>query len=116
MAPNSVRQIATAAKYELLKYLRGRRLLAIVLLTIIVSAIFLIVPPAIGSHYPKDATQFTLNMFGFLGILSILSATFLPLTRSFPSTNQKPGTSCFQTRSGRQRSFSASSSQARSCL
>jgi len=76
MAPNSVRQIATVAKYELLKYLRGRRLLAIVLLTIIVSAIFLIVPPAIGSQYPKDPTQFTLNMLGFLGILSILSATF----------------------------------------
>jgi len=76
MAPNSARQIATAAKYELLKYLRGRRLLAIVLLTIIVSAIFLIVPPAIGSQYPKDPKEFTINILSFLGILSILSATF----------------------------------------
>jgi len=76
MAPNSVRQIATVAKYELLKYLRGRRLLAIVLLTIIISAIFLIVPPAIGSQYPKDPTLFTVNVLSFLGILSILSATF----------------------------------------
>lgn len=76
MAPSSVRQIGTVVKYELLKYLRGRRLLAIVLLTIIISAIFLIVPPAIGSEYPKDPKQFILNMLGFLGILSILSATF----------------------------------------
>ncbi|HYA33090.1 MAG TPA: ABC transporter permease [Candidatus Bathyarchaeia archaeon] len=75
-APNSVRQIATVTKYELLKYLRGRRLLAIVLLTIIVSAIFLIVPPAIGSQYPSDPKEFTINMLSFLGILSILSATF----------------------------------------
>ena len=63
-------------------------MLAIVLLTVIISAIFLIVPPAVGSQYPKDPTRFTLNMLGFLGtggavsasiavpILSILSATF----------------------------------------
>ncbi len=76
MAPNSVRQIATVVKYELLKYLRGRRLLAIVLLTIIISAIFLIVPPAIGTAYPKDPKQFTVNMLSFLSILAILSATF----------------------------------------
>ena len=76
MAPNSLRQIATVTKYELLKYLRGRRLLAIVLLTIIISAIFLIVPPAIGSAYSKDPKEFTVNMLSFLSILAILSATF----------------------------------------
>ena len=76
MAPNSVRQIATVAKYELLKYLRGRRLLAIVLLTIIISAIFLIVPPAIGTAYPKDPTDFITRVLSFLSVLSILSATF----------------------------------------
>ena len=76
MAPTSARQIATVTKYELLKYLHGRRLLAIVLLTIIVSAIFLIVPPAIGSQYPKDPKEFTINILSFLSILSILSATF----------------------------------------
>lgn len=76
MAPNSVRQIATVAKYELLKYLLGRRLLAVVLLTVLISAIFLVVPPAIGSAYSSDPKQFTLNMLSFLGILSILSATF----------------------------------------
>jgi ABC-type transport system involved in multi-copper enzyme maturation permease subunit len=75
MAPNSARQIVTVATYELLKYLRGRRLLAIVLLTVIISAIFLVVPPAIGSAYPKDPKDFTVGMLGFLGILSILSAT-----------------------------------------
>lgn len=76
MAPNSARQIATVATYELLKYLRGRRLLAIVLLTVIISAIFLVVPPAVGAAYPKDPQEFTTNMLRFLGILSILSATF----------------------------------------
>src|SRR5674536_382922 len=76
MVPSSLRQIATVTKYELLKYLRGRRLLAIVLLTIIISAIFLVVPPAIGSAYEKDPKEFTVNMLSFLSILAILSATF----------------------------------------
>jgi hypothetical protein len=51
-------------------------LLAIVVLTIIISAIFLIVPPAIGSDYSKDPKEFTVNMLSFLSILAILSATF----------------------------------------
>jgi len=76
MAPSDVRQIATVTKYELFKYLRGRRLLAIVLLTVIVSAIFLVVPPVTGSQYAKDPTDFITSMFQFLGVLSILSATF----------------------------------------
>jgi len=76
MRPNIIRQIAIVARYELLKYLRGRRLLAIVLLTVIVSAIFLVVPPAIGSQYSKDPTEFVTNTLQFLSVLSILSATF----------------------------------------
>jgi ABC-2 type transport system permease protein len=76
MRPNRIRQIGIVTRYELLKYLRGRRLLAIVLLTVIVSAIFLVVPPAIGSQYSKDPTDFITNTLQFLSVLSILSATF----------------------------------------
>ena len=54
MAPNDVHQIWTVTKYELVKYLRGRRLLAIILLTVLVSAIFLVVPPAIGSQVLQE--------------------------------------------------------------
>jgi ABC-2 type transport system permease protein len=76
MRPNRIRQIGIVTRYELLKYLRGRRLLAIILLTVIVSAIFLVVPPAIGSQYSKDPTDFVTNTLQFLSVLSILSATF----------------------------------------
>ena len=76
MRPNQIRQIGIVTRYELLKYLRGRRLLAIILLTVIISGIFLVVPPAIGSQYSKDPTDFVMNMLRFLGVLSILSATF----------------------------------------
>lgn len=76
MAPNSARQTVTVATYELLKYLRGRRLLAIVLLTVTISAIFLVVPRAVRSAYPTDPKEFAVDMLSYLGILSILSATF----------------------------------------
>ena len=76
MRPNRIRQIGIVTRYELLKYLRGRRLLAIVLLTVIISALFLVVPPAVGSPYYKDPTDFMTTVLQFLGVLSVLSATF----------------------------------------
>jgi len=76
MAPGSAQQIGTVMRYELLKYLLGWRLLAIVLLTVLMSAIFLVVPPAIGSAYPSDPKVFVKNMLSFLLVLSVLSATF----------------------------------------
>jgi len=66
VAPRAVYQIKSVAKYELIKYFRGR-LLAILVLTAVISAILLIVPRAVGSQYPNDPTQFTLHMLGFLG-------------------------------------------------
>jgi ABC-2 type transport system permease protein len=76
MRPTTARQVAIVARYELLKYLRGRRLPAIVLLTAIIGAIYIVVPPAIGSQYLKDPIEFITDQLGFLGILSVLSATF----------------------------------------
>ena len=67
MTPNDAYQIGVVTQYELLKFLHGRRLLTILLLTIIISATLLIVPLVVGSQYPTDPTQFTLNMLGFLG-------------------------------------------------
>lgn len=76
MRPNRIRQIAIVARYELLKYLRGRRLLAIVLLTVTINAVYLVVPPATGSQYSKDPTEFITDTLGFLGVFCVLSATF----------------------------------------
>jgi ABC-2 type transport system permease protein len=76
MAPSSARQIATVAKYELLKYLRGWRLLVLVLLILINSAIWLIVPSYLGVDFPTDPKVFVINIISFLGVVCILSATF----------------------------------------
>jgi ABC-2 type transport system permease protein len=71
-----VRQIGTITKYRLIRYRRGRRLLAIILLTVIISALFLVVPPVVRAPYNKDPTGFIADMLPFLGVLSVLSATF----------------------------------------
>jgi ABC-2 type transport system permease protein len=50
-------------------------LIAILLLTVFVNAIYLVVPPATGSQYAKDPTAFITDTLGFLGVMLILSAT-----------------------------------------
>jgi len=76
MAPRDVRQIGTVTKYELVKYLRGRRLLAIILLTVIVRAFILVVPPAVGAPFDKDPTEFITTVLHFVVALVVLGATF----------------------------------------
>jgi ABC-2 type transport system permease protein len=51
-------------------------LIAILLLTVFVNAIYLVVPPATGSQYSTDPIAFMTDTLGFVGVLSILSATF----------------------------------------
>ena len=75
-APSDVRQIGTVTKYELIKYLRGRRLLAIILLTVITSALILVVPPAAGAPFDKDPTDFITTVLHFVVALLVLSTTF----------------------------------------
>ena len=69
-------QIGIITKYELIKYLRGRRLLAIILLTVITSALILVVPPAVGASFDKDPTDFITTVLHFVVALLVLSATF----------------------------------------
>jgi len=76
MPPSDLRQMAVVTKYELLKYLRSRRLLIIVALLAIILILNLVLPPTIGSGYDPDPTTFTSTMLGEIGILIVLLATF----------------------------------------
>jgi len=49
--PSDLRQMAVVTKYELLKYLRSKRLLIIGALLAILLILNLVVPPTIGSGY-----------------------------------------------------------------
>ncbi len=74
--PNDFHQFYIVTRYELLKYLRGKRLLIILIILGIVACLNLLLPPALGHDYPTDALKFANSFIGFSSILIILCATF----------------------------------------
>ena len=67
-------QLATIMRYEMLKFLRGKKFYIMLAIMGIIAAAFIIVPPALGESYP-DATG-TIEFFSqFTSILIILIAT-----------------------------------------
>jgi ABC-2 type transport system permease protein len=91
MAPGDVNQVGTVVKYELLKYLRSRRLFILLIIIVLINSLFLVIPPATGSEYPKDPTAFTQNMLGFVNLLIIISATFFGADAIVAEFEQKTG-------------------------
>jgi len=91
MAPGDVNQVGTVVKYELLKYLRSRRLFILLIIIVLINSLFLVIPPATGSEYPKDPTAFTQNMLGFVNLLIIISATFFGADAIVSEFEQKTG-------------------------
>ena len=91
MPPSDLRQMAVVTKYELLKYLRGRRLLIILALLAIILILNLVVPPTIGSGYDPDPTTFTSGMLTEIGILIVLCATFFGADAIVSEFEQKTG-------------------------
>ncbi len=91
MAPRDVNQVGTVVKYELLKYLRSRRLFILLILIVVINALFLVIPPATGSEYPKDPKAFTENMLSFVSLLIIISATFFGADAIVSEFEQKTG-------------------------
>ncbi len=91
MPPSDLRQMAVVTKYELLKYLRGKRLLIIIALIVIIGILNLVVPPIIGSGYDPDPTTFTSGMLTEIGILIVLCATFFGADAIVSEFEQKTG-------------------------
>ena len=73
---SNFRQIYIVTRYELLKHLRRRRLIAVLAITLIVSVLQLAVPPAFNIPYPEEAKGFADNFLGFAGLLVIICGAF----------------------------------------
>ena len=75
VAPSDVAQIGIVAKYDVLKYLRSRRLLGMVAIVVLVILLITALPPLLGESYPDGADAF-MNMYaGYVAILVIVGAT-----------------------------------------
>lgn len=61
------------AVYEIRKYLRGRRLLGMLVLVAVIVALLLAVPPLVGSKYATTPDDFVAGFAEFTGLLIVLS-------------------------------------------
>jgi len=91
MPPRDLRQITVVTKYELLKYLRGRRLLIIIALIAVISVLGLVVPLITGSGYDPNPQTFTSGILSEVGILVVLCATFFGADAIVSEFEQKTG-------------------------
>jgi ABC-2 type transport system permease protein len=74
--PSDFQQFLFVVRYETLKYLRSRRLIAIIIILALIIGLILAVPPALGYDYPSDPLDFAGRFIGFASILIILCVTF----------------------------------------
>ena len=74
--PSDFRQFLLVVRYEILKYLRSKRLIAMLIILALIIGLILGVPPALGHDYPSDALDFAGMFVGFVSILIILCVTF----------------------------------------
>ena len=73
--PSDMRQIATVVYYELYKYVRSARMVGIFALAVLIVALILIVPPALGQEYPRDPAYFAQRFILWANVLIVVGAT-----------------------------------------
>lgn len=88
-------QLLTVARYELLKYLRGKRMLAATIFSIAIPLLILALPLVVGLEYPNEVSDFSLQFVGFLDILIIIGATFFGSDALVSEFQQKTGYALF---------------------
>src|SRR2546427_2141985 len=73
MTPSPLAQVITVASYEIRKYIRGRRLLGILILVGLILALFIGLPPALSIPYASTPDAFVSTFATFTGLLVVLS-------------------------------------------
>ena len=72
MTPSPFAQVVTVASYEIRKYIRGRRLLGMVILVGLIVGLFVGLPPALGIKYASTPDAFVSTFATFSGLLVVL--------------------------------------------
>ncbi len=73
MTASAFGQVVTVASYEIRKYIRGRRLLGVLILVGLIIGLFLGLPPALGTPYASNPNAFVSTFATFTGLLVVLS-------------------------------------------
>ncbi|MCK4366384.1 MAG: ABC transporter permease [Thermoplasmata archaeon] len=91
MMPSDFEQYITVVRYELLGYLRKKRLWAIIAIVFMVFFLAFLLPPALGHDYPAAFRDYSQGYLGFVGILVLLCATFFGSDALVTEFQQKTG-------------------------
>ena len=73
--PSDIVQIGVVFKYDVLKYLRSRRLLGIIAIEALVLLLITALPPLLGNSYPSNADDFMTRYASFTILLIVIGAT-----------------------------------------
>jgi ABC-2 type transport system permease protein len=73
--PSDIQQVWTVAKYDILKYLRSRRILGIIAIEVLVLFLISALPALLGNQYPTDTNVFIGRYAGFSSLLVVIGAT-----------------------------------------
>src|SRR2546428_927269 len=77
MTPSPLAQVITVASYEIRKYIRGRRLLGILILVALILALFIGLPPALSIPYASPPNAFVSTFATLSGMLDVRSGVQL---------------------------------------
>jgi ABC-2 type transport system permease protein len=91
MAPTDLEQFFTVSKYEFYKYLRMKRLWAILAIVLTVFFLILVAFPLSGQPYPHEFRIYSQAYLGFSNILVLLCATFFGSDSLVSEFQQKTG-------------------------
>ena len=73
---NSLVQLGVVTKYELLRHLRRRRLIAVVAIATLVGALYLLLPPILNYEYPDKVEEFASRFLEQVDVLIITAGAF----------------------------------------
>jgi ABC-2 type transport system permease protein len=74
--PNDFQQMLLVIRYETLKYLRSKRLIAMLIILALIIGLITAVRPAVGINYPSNPLDFAVIYIEFAGILAFLCFAF----------------------------------------
>ncbi|MCU0860093.1 MAG: hypothetical protein MUE55_05870 [Thermoplasmata archaeon] len=82
--PSDMAQVPIVWRYELLKYLRSKRIVAAVAIVLLIMALIYVIPPALGHPYKGTDTQVELRTRGPTRRSSSTSLRSAPSDGSLP--------------------------------
>jgi len=93
--PSHISQVLTVCRYELLKFLRGKKILGILAITIVIAIPVMIMPEVADTQYPPNIEEFLSLPLSLAFFLIVLSALFFGGDSLITEFHQRTGYSLF---------------------